>query len=585
MKSATRAPWATALAVSIPLAAAYLLWRPPSGDLAAATYRADLFARVGFTLWDNGWYGGHYLPGYSLLSPALGALLGERLLLALSVVAASACFALLVERAFEPSAARLAAGLFALGLCVELLSGRVAYDLGVAIALLALVALQRGHGVAACGLAVVTSVTSPVAGAFLGLAGVAWGLVLVFEKWARRGRARGAASNPPRAREELPAPTPARGGVGNANPSPSPPKTLPAAADRAALSAALAVTLGALTPIALLSLAFPEGGHEPFAPSVFWPGIAGILAIALLLPRLRHELSPRTNAALRWGAWLYAAALLGSYVLTTPVGSNAARLGELAATPLVAGALWTRHRLALALLAPVLLYWQLETPLNDYAALAGEPSVRASYYAPLVAELQRLSPHTPVRVEVPQTGAHWESVYVPRSGRILLARGWERQLDTRYAPLFYAPRLTPGVYREWLSDNAVAYVALPDTRLDYSAAAEGSLIARGLPYLREVWRAPHWRLFAVRAPTPLAQRPAVLAAAGPDWFALRTPARGDFVVRIRFTPYWALRTGTGCVSEAPGGWTRVRTDAPGRAIVRLDFAPARIFDHGPRCRA
>ncbi len=343
--------------------------------------------------------------------------------------------------------------------------------------------------------------------------------------------------------------------------------------------------MGALTPIALLSLAFPEGGHEPFAPSVFWPGIAGVLAIALLLPRLRHELPPRVEAALRWGAWLYAAALLGSYVLATPVGSNAARLGELVATPLVAGALWTRHRLALALLAPVLLYWQLETPLNDYAALAGDPSVHASYYAPLTAELQRLSPRAPVRVEVPQTGAHWESVYVPRSGRILLARGWERQLDTRFAAPFYAPRLTARAYREWLADNAVAYVALPATRLDYSAAAEGSLIARGLPYLREVWRAPHWRLFAVRAPTPLAQRPAVLTAAGPDWFVLRTPARGDFVVRIRFTPYWALRTGSGCVSEAPGGWTRVRADAAARIVVHVDFALARIFGHGPRCRA
>ena len=49
---------------------------PPAADLAAATYRSDLFARVGFTLRDHGWYAahGHYLLGYSLLSPALGAL-------------------------------------------------------------------------------------------------------------------------------------------------------------------------------------------------------------------------------------------------------------------------------------------------------------------------------------------------------------------------------------------------------------------------------------------------------------------------------------------------------------------------------
>ncbi len=59
--------------------------------------------------------------------------------------------------------------------------------------------------------------------------------------------------------------------------------------------------------------------------------------------------------------------------------------------------LWERHRLALALLAPVLLYWQLETPINDVTALAGDPSVNASYYAPLRAELERLAGGRPAR--------------------------------------------------------------------------------------------------------------------------------------------------------------------------------------------
>jgi hypothetical protein len=536
-----RAPWALALAVAVPLAGAYLVAQPPSGDLAAATYRANLFQRVGFTLWDGGWYGGHYLPGYSLISPALGALVGGRQLLALSAVAAAALFGLLVERAFDTGGARIAAALFALGLSVELLSGRVAYDLGLAIGLLALVALQHGRIVAAAALAALTSMASPVAGAFLALAGLAAIL----------------AARPRRAHAHAHAHT--RGGA--------------------------AVTASALAPIALLAGAFPEGGWEPFAPSVFWPGIAGVVAIALALPRLRGELSARTEGALRWGAWLYAAALVGSYVLHTPVGSNAARLGELVASPLVAGSLWGRHRLALALLAPVLLYWQLETPLNDFSALAGDASVRAAYYAPLVAELGRLAAGSPLRVEVPQTGAHWESVYVPEQGPVLLARGWERQLDTRYAALFYDSRLTAGAYRAWLTENAVSYVALADVRLDYSAAAEGRLVARGLPYLREVWRTGHWRLFAVRGAAPLVQRPALLTRIAPDSFTLRAPARGDFEVRVRFTPYWALLGGAGCVREAPHGWTVVEAREAGTIRVGIDFSPARIFDRGPRCRA
>jgi hypothetical protein len=524
-----RKPWAVALAVSIPLATAYLIASPPSGDLAAATYRAELFGRVGFTLWDDGWYGGHYLPGYSLLSPALGTLLGERLLLALSVVAAAGLFGLLVERAFATAAARVAAASFALGICVELLSGRVAYDLGLAIGLLALVALARGRPRTALVLALLSSAASPVAGAFLALAGLAAALA------GRR-----------------------RWGV--------------------ALAAA------ALAPVVILSVAFPEGGWEPFAPSVFWPGLAGVVAIALVVPRLGGELRPGTAAALRWGAWLYAAALVGSYLLRTPVGSNAARLGELVATPLVAGALWERRRLALALLAPVLLYWQLETPISDVSELVGDPSVGASYYAPLLAQLRELSGGAPLRVEVPQTGAHWESVYVPGQGSIELARGWERQLDTRYGALFYGARLTAAAYRAWLAENAISYVALADVRLDYSATAEGRLVAHGLPYLREVWRAAHWRLFAVRDATPLAQRPAVATAIGADSFTLRVPAGGRFEVRVRFTPYWALLSGAGCVSEAPGGWTLVAGRAAGTIRVGIDFSLARVFAHGARCR-
>ena len=419
---------------------------------------------------------------------------------------------------------------------MELLSGRVAYDLGLAIGLLALLALQRGHPRAASAAALLTSLASPVAGAFLALAGLAAALA----------------------------------GAGNLRAGPG--------------RWATALVAAALAPILVATVAFPEGGWEPFAPSVFWPGVAGIVAIALALPRIAGELRPGTAGALRRGAWLYAAALVGSYLLRTPVGSNAARLGELVATPLVAGALWERRRLALALLAPVLLYWQLETPLNDFAALAGDRSVSASYYAPLAAELSRLSAGAPLRVEIPQMGAHWEAVYVPRASSIMLARGWERQLDTRYAALFYRAPLTAAAYRGWLAENAVSYVALPDARLDFSGAAEGRLIAAGLPYLREVWRAAHWRLFAVRDAQPLAQPPARLRLAGPDAFGLRVPGRGRFEVRLRFTPYWALLRGSGCVSEAPGGWTSVRADAAGSIRVGIDFSPARILEHGPRCR-
>lgn len=472
-------PWALALAVAIPLALAYLIVQPPAGDLAAATYRGDLFARLGFVLRDDGWYAahGHYLPGYSLLSPELGAWLGVYTLLSLSALAAAALFGLIAQRVFSPAGARLAAAWFALGFGVGLLSGRVPYDLGFAIGLGAVLALLSDRLALALGLAVLTSLASPVAGAFLALASLADALA---GAWPASDRGAGAG-------------TPA-GAWRTVDPRAD------AAPARTTGGRGLALAGAALAPIAALALAFPEGGWEPFAPSSFWPALAGVLTIALLLPQ-GPPLTPRARRAVRAGAGLYALALIGSFALHTPVGGNSARLGALLAGPLLAGALWDRHRLLLCLLMPVLLYWQIETPIADEAALVGDASVHASYYAPLRAELQRLTRGRHTIVEVPMTGSHSEAAYLAGHGSIALARGWERQLDTRYAHLFYEPRLHASAYAAWLASNRVAYVALPDVRLDEAGRAEGALIARGLPYLHGLWHSAHWRLYAFDAPS------------------------------------------------------------------------------------
>jgi hypothetical protein len=500
-----------ALAISVPLSALYMILAPPSGDLAAATYRSDLFARAGLTLWDTGWYGGHFLPGYSLLAPALGALVGNRTLLAACALASSWLFSLLARRAFPSTGARAASASFALGVCVGLLSGRVAFGLGLAIALLALLVLVRGPLLAALALAVLTSLASPVAGAFLALAGVAYAL---------SGSLRGVA-----------------------------------------LSAA------ALAPILALALAFPEGGWQLFAPSMFWPVLAAVVLMALALPRFGGALPEGVRRALTWGAWLYTLALIGAFVLRTPVGDNAVRLGALLGAPLAVGMLCERRRWMLALLAPALLYWQLEAPISDLTALAGTPSVNASYYAPLGGELQRLAHGRPLRVEVPMTEGHWESVYLAEHPPILLARGWERQLDIRYDGLFYSPGLSAASYTSWLRENAVSYVALPDARLDTAGEQEGRLLAGGLPSVLEVWRSSHWRLFAVRDPTALAQPPALLRAVGDDSFTLQAPHAGAFTVRLRYTRYWTVLAGDGSVHSAPGGWTEL--DARRAGVIRV----------------
>ena len=63
-------------ALAAVLAVGYLIWSPPSQDLSAATFRADLFADHGFVLWNNDWYSGHHVLSYSVLYPPLAALLG-----------------------------------------------------------------------------------------------------------------------------------------------------------------------------------------------------------------------------------------------------------------------------------------------------------------------------------------------------------------------------------------------------------------------------------------------------------------------------------------------------------------------------
>ncbi|HUB35958.1 MAG TPA: hypothetical protein VL972_03980 [Solirubrobacteraceae bacterium] len=517
---------------------AYVLAAPPSADLAAAAYRSDLFARAGFTIWDNGWYGGHHLPAYSLLAPALGAWLGPQVVAALSMTAAAALFAALIEGAFTARATRLAALWLAVGAAVSLLSNRVPFDLGLAIGLGALVAARRGSRWGALALAVTCALASPVAGAFLALACVAWGLAYR-RRWA------------------------------------------------------FVVAICALAPIGALAYAFPEGGSQPFASSAFYPGLLGVAIIAAFTPS-----TPRATLALRIGAALYGLMLIGAYALPTAVGSNADRLGALFAGPVAACALLERPpRWLFLALAPFLLYWQVNTPVSDLVTGITDPATSASYYAPLLGELRTLGvgyggpPTRPARIEAVPDTEHWEARWL--APHVALARGWERQLDQSRNNLFYDGRpLTAGRYRGWLSEQAISYVALPDGPLDYSASEEARLLLGGAragqaahppSYLHEVWRSAHWRLFAVAGAQPLARAPATMTQLGPESFTVAAPRAGRYLTRVRFTPYWKVSGGSGCVAEAPGGWTYVTATRAERVAVRIGFSLERVFSRGARC--
>lgn len=511
------------LLLAVALVAAWLLAAPNSPDLAAQVYRAQLFEAVGFVPWDDNWYGGHLLPGYSLLYPWVALLLGVRAVGGLAVLASTWAFERVALTVYG-ARARWAGVSFALGAAGDLWIGRLTFALGVALALLAVLALLRGRVLLASLLGVLCAASSPVAGLLLAFAGITYVLC------ERRVRPVGALVGPP------------------------------------------------LAMVLALQVLFPEGGWEPFAASSLLATLAVTLAFLCALPR--------EERLLRVGGILYIPVTLLSLV-HTPMGSNVERYAILLAAPLLLCGLarsgWSAPRRPPALVVGSLcgiLLWTVWGPIRQTAQVQGDPSTEASFYRPL---LDFFSSHarSSVRIEVPFTRSHWEAALLARY--VPLARGWERQLDKRFNESIEADPLSPSVYLIWLRRNAISYVALPDVPLDGSSQGEGALVRGGVPYLREVLHTSHWRVFSVLGAAPLASPPASMVRLGHDSFVLRFSGPGVSLVRVRYTRYWRLLAGSGCVREGREGWTEVSAWAAGVVRVGARFSLSGALGLGAAC--
>jgi hypothetical protein len=503
--------------VAVVLGGVYLIVQPSSADHAAQVFRSGLFENEGLSTWNNLWFGGHHLPGYGLLFPPLASLLGARLVGFLATLAASLLFAAIAYRRWGDRA-RLGVIWFAAGASISLYTGRLTFALGVPIALAAVFAAQRGHRLAAIGFAALCPLASPVAALFLACGAVGYSIA-------------------ERRRQGL------------------------------EIAAAAAVTALAM------SLAFPEGGTEPFDFSSFQPAILVAAAVFVALPR--------EERLLRYSVAVYAAVLAAAFLINSPMGGNATRMGALLLGPALTFGLWRRQRFALILLVPVLVYWQWSPVVRDLEDVHAQPSVEAGYYAPVRDFLRGTPNRTSYRVEVLPAEHHWESAYVPRG--IYIARGWERQLDRKLNPLFYDDVLTASEYRRWLDGLGVGFVAVPDAPLDYAAESEAELIARGLPYLEKAFTSADWTVYRVRDPAPLAVGAGDLVKLTPEGFVVDADAPGTVLVRVHWTPYWSIEQGTGCVEQSAGGYTILDVTEPGRFRVGVDFSPIRALDRGPRC--
>jgi hypothetical protein len=526
-----RANWwhVAPIAIAVLCAIVYLIWQPRTVDLAAHTFRADLFGEQGFTIWNGQWYGGHHTPAYSIISPPLAWLLSPPVALAFAAIACAALFGPLARGAFGERAARWGSIWFGVGSATLLFTARLPFAIGVALGLAALLALQRRRYGWAIAFAVLCPLGSPVAGLFLAMAGAAVALA--------------------------------------------------ANGDRAKRLEGIAIAAAAFIPPAFLAWAFPEGGWAPFPFTAYLPIPLFALVCLVLLPREQR--------ALRWGVALYGIGATIALPLETPMGGNAVRLGALFGGPVMLCALWGRPLMRKVWIAPLLAagfaslaFWQWSPAVRDVIKYIEDPAAKSDYFEPLRQFLYTLPDQR--RIEIPFTRSHWEGAEI--APEVPLARGWLRQLDTGLHPIFYKGTINRLTYASWLADNAVRYVALPSAKPDKSSYGERALIEKGLPYLRLRWKSDDWRVYEVLLPTPIVipQKDAriVLEQFGSDEVLLDVRRPGEALVKVRWTPYWFASNA--CV-EPDGDWTRVIADEVGFVRLSTRFSPERLFSRGRRC--
>ena len=501
-----RADQVPLVAAAVAAVLATLTWASGwhGADFPAALHRIDLFRAVGFSPWDSQWFGGHYTLGYSVLLAPLAVILGIGGLVAACAAVSAWSFARLIRAHFGRSS-WLGAVWFAVGLVAPVAIGQLAFILGAALALVALLAFAAGRRVIAGGFGVLCSLASPVAAALLLLALGAW-------LFTSRGPGR-----------------------------------------RAVIGFGVVIAV----PIAVLELLFPQGGRMPFA-------VTTLLGV-LLVSGLGLWLLPASERTLRLGAGLYGLAGLALFVIPQPMGANLGRLGTAVGGPLAATLLWPRRRLLLAAVAVPLLLWQwipaVGTVINDHP----DPSQNQVFFSPLVGYLRGQGALL-TRVEILPTQDHWESLWA--AADLQMARGWERQVDIAENGIFYDPAaLTSESYAAWLLANGVSWVALPTLKLDYSGETEAALIRAGQPYLVPGWHDANWQVWRVAGSSGLTAGPARLTAIGPNSFTVQVTKPGSVLVRVRFTRFWTATLGQACITPSPDGWTQLAVARPGKVQV------------------
>jgi hypothetical protein len=491
----------------------HLLWwwliANAGGDIAAQDAWAEFARSHPGSAYNLAWYGGMHPVSYSVLSPYVMAMLGVRSTMMVAGTVSAALLALLLVRSRAVQRPLWPALYGAVALACNAVSGRVTFGLGLMFGLAAVAVIfawpeqwrttharhRVPRAMLAGGLAVLATLSSPVAGVFLGVVAAAL--------W-----------------------------LGGRRP------------------AAYSIGVPPVVVVALSTWLFPFSGEQPMKwQSTVLPVVLGVCCWAL---------APRAWRTVRIGSLVYVVGIIAVWAVPSPIGSNLTRLGLIFGGVVLVVAMTARmpaHRRAeqpiatrraprasrtvrsLAVAVAIASAWQVGVAVADVVTSRPDESWTTDL-DPLLAQLEALNAETS-RVEVVPTSSHREaSALAPY---VNLARGWNRQVDAERNPIFYQPGLlTNDSYRAWLDRWAVSYVVLPTGPPDEAGLAEAELVQSDPSYLREVWSDANWRLFRVTSPTPLADFPAVVTYFDASEVEVYMPSAGTVLVRIPNSPWLSL---------------------------------------------
>ncbi len=476
-------------------------------------------AEHGAWLWSFRWFGGHQLPAFGVVGPWLGARIGVHATAIVALLVAAAVFGLLVDRHIGGDRATAAAVLFAVTGAVSLWGGRLTFGPSVALGVIAVAGLVERWWWLAVPAATLCGLASPVGAALLAMC-----LLAV------------------------------------------------AVADPSRRRAAIGAMVATLVPIAAVAKAFPQQGWYPFTGG----------ALALLLVSLAAVIGIcRLHRAVVVAAGLYVLAGIGAFVVRTGLGGNVSRLAWLMVAPALA--LWhdrTRRAVTVAM-CTVATVWPWVYLSMGFSSTVHV--VNAAPFGPLIEFVHRAEREAGqvLRVEVLPVETYAESDLPALS--ILIARGWETQLD-RYLNLELYRPLDATTYQRWLQRNAVSLVAVPLHDRANSAAHEAEMIDTHPAYLTEVRRTADWAIYRVAGAESLAGPGLAVEQVGIDTITLHAERAVDTVVRFRYTPYLVAGDGA-CVTEGPDGWIRLVTGHPGTIHLGVHFTVRAALGRASNCAA